>query len=164
MKTGAIILLSILLMTGCNQSTKKDNKEKAQVQTFENKVLEKFKKDFLWRLTDASSYEEGNYRFETLKPNGDRVQFLDSSIYMNMTNKHELFGDTIYDGRYFVYHIYRANNKFGAKVTEIIEACYDSHLTLLGNRMDNVSLEQEQKRARFLQKNGIDIKPLEMTN
>jgi hypothetical protein len=155
-----LFMVFVAILISCNSS--KSNENSSVENSFENKLTSQFMSDFLWRLTDASSYEGGAFRYMTIKPNGETVYFLDSTIYMITTGKHELFGDTIFDGRFFVYHIFRATNKLGGIVTEIAEACYDSHFTLLANEIDFVSVEQEMKRVNLIQKEGHNVKPLTM--
>lgn len=129
-------------------------------ETLEEKIVKKAKADFLEKVKSPDTYKSYGFRIVTVygKPNEGKYYSgaLDKAY---MQKEFDLFqGDTIWAGRFFVYHTYQASNSFGAVLKETVELNYDGHLNLL-----NIGKWNDQEDARLeklLKENNQTLQPI----
>lgn len=129
-------------------------------KTLEEKIIEKAKADLVSKLKSPDTYKSYGFRIVTLHGPINEGKYYSGALKdAYMQNEFEtLQGDTIWAGRFFVYHTFQSGNSFGAIIRETIELNYDGHLNLLNiGKWD----EQEDLRLeRLLKENNQTLEPI----
>jgi len=103
---------------------------------------ERCTKDLINGLKNPNSYQGGTFRFvSTVK--GKNYPGIIDSLYMNLGFK-LVDGDTIYNSRYTVVHLFLAKNPLGVEMKGMVRAQYDSHLKLVEIRDWSEREEREE--------------------
>lgn len=136
------LIISITMFQSCSQ------------QTLEEKIIEKAKADLNSKLKSPDTYKSFGFRIVTLYGPANEGKYFSGALEKAYMQKEFdlLAGDTIWAGRFFVYHTYQASNSFGAIEKETVELNYDGHLNLLDISKWNV--KEEARLERLLEQNG----------
>lgn len=146
-----ILFLSVAVLFACsNKQGGKDNSDESSNAEIEKSLIELSTNQIKATLSDPDSYKGGNFIFETLLPNEEVISeypFVVDSVFMT-TKSFKVWGaDTVFDGRFYVYHIFSGVDEFGDNATKMVKLEFDTHLQYQG--MDEISdrtlLDAKQK-------------------
>lgn len=130
-----ILFLSIAMLFACSNKQGGNGSEAASNAEIENALIELASNQIKSTLADPDSYKAGNFIFETLLPNEEVISefpFVVDSVYMT-TKTFSVWGsDTVYNGRFYVYHIYSGIDEFGENSTKMVKLEFDTHLQYQG--------------------------------
>lgn len=129
-----VILLSVVALFACG-GNKSKNKAAASSEEIQNKLIGLAVKELKQNLPDSASYVGGNFIIETQLPNLDEIKeypFVVDTVYMS-SHTYQVWGeDTVFNGRFYVYHIYKALDWYGEQATSMVKLEFDSHLQYQG--------------------------------
>jgi len=129
-------------------------------KTLDERIIEKAKADVVSKLKSPDTYKSYGFRIVTLHGPMNEGKYYSGALKdAYMQKEYETFqGDTIWAGRFFVYHTFQSSNSLGAIIKETVELNYDGHLNLLNiGKWD----EQEDLRLeRLLKKNNQILEPI----
>jgi hypothetical protein len=129
-----IILLSVVALFACGNNSKK-NKAAASSEEIQSKLIGMAVNELKQNLPDSTSYVGGNFIIETRLPNDAEIleyPFVVDTVYMS-SHSFQIWGeDTVFNGRFYVYHIYKALDWYGETATSMIKLEFDSHLKYQG--------------------------------
>ncbi len=129
-------------------------------QSLEEKIIEKAKTDLISKLKSPDTYKSFGFRVVTVYgPTNEGKYYSGALEKAYMQKDYDLSaGDTIWAGRFFVYHTYQAGNSFGAVTKETSELNYDGHLNLLN--ISKWNEEEDSRLERLLKQNGQTLEPI----